>query len=759
MTTDNMLTLNIDGKEVKAAPGELLIQVADREGVYIPRFCYHEKLSIAASCRMCLVDVERMPKPAPACATPVMDGMVVRTRSEKAKAAQRSVMEFLLINHPLDCPVCDQGGECELQDFSLQYGSKHSLYDEEKRHYEKIDIGPLVETYMNRCIQCTRCVRYGEEIAGLRELGGVNRGDRLEITTYVERSLASEVSANIIDICPVGALTAKPSKYQARPWEYKSHDSLSIHDGIGTNTAIHTYRNEIARVVSRRNDVINETWISDRDRFSYEAIYSPDRALTPLIDREANGHLEEASWGEALTATRLIVEGALEKYGADEIAFLISPSATLEEHYLAHQIAQKLGVKQFDYRFNQRDFVADADEPAYRSLGLAVDEVSELDSAFLIGADLRMEAPVLAIQLRKAAANGANISYLNTHLSDPLHDVSLLLSTPVFEWKQQLASILKSISSEKSEPVNGALSSLLSSVKVTEEAEKIAADLMSGEKGWVLLGSDAQNHPEFATLRALAMEIARLSGASFGYLTEGANASGANLVRRLEGDRKNIAEIFSTQRRVYILIGAIDPELDFAHPEVMTHLEGADAVIALTPFASDVVKQISKVILPIGAWGETSGTLVSLEGKAQSVRGAAEPVGEARPLWKVLRVLGNEFDVEACDYVSSYDVLNACLAALPELSPTNFMPITALSQSIDLEGNVNVPLRSIYGSDAYVRRSPALQKTVLSLAGEAKLGESDVTPHFIKEVAPNTVLIPVGAGSGIEYYSLNRGAN
>ena len=336
-----MFTVNIDGKEFQAPAGTMLIEVADREGITIPRFCYHDKLSIAASCRMCLVDVERMPKPAPACATPIMDGMIVRTRNEKARAAQKAIMEFLLINHPLDCPICDQGGECELQDFSAEYGQNRSLYIEEKRHVEKINIGPLVETFMNRCIQCTRCVRFGDEIAGMRELGGVDRGDRLEITTYIKHALVSEVSGNIIDICPVGALTAKPSKYGARPWEYMNHDSISMHDGLGTNTEIHTLRGKVARVVSRRNDEINEPWISDRDRFSYEALSSDDRAAHPLLDN-GQGELVKSTWDDALKATKLLIEGAIEKYGADQVGIFVSPMATLEEMQLVKEL-QEIG--------------------------------------------------------------------------------------------------------------------------------------------------------------------------------------------------------------------------------------------------------------------------------------------------------------------------------------------------------------------------------------------------------------------------------
>lgn len=765
MTNEDMLTLNIDGKEVEAKPGELLIQVADREGIYIPRFCYHEKLSISASCRMCLVDVERMGKPAPACATPVSDGMVVHTRSEKAKAAQRSVMEFLLINHPLDCPICDQGGECELQDFSLQYGAKYSLYEEEKRHYEEINIGPLVQTYMNRCIQCTRCVRYGEEIAGLRELGGVNRGDRLEITTYVEQALSSEVSANIIDICPVGALTAKPSKYQARPWEYKSYPSISIHDGLGTNTYIHTYRNEIARVVSRRNDAINETWIADRDRFSYEAIVHDERALEPLID-DGSGKLIATDWGDALTATRLVVEGAIEKYGADEVGVIASPSATVEELYLLARICQKLGIEAVDHRYNQRDFSGESQEPSYRSLGLPLDEVAQLDSAFLVGANLRLEAPVLGIHLRQATRKGAKVSLLNSFIQDPNFEMNVRALVASYQWVTELGGILATLAQEKGQVVEQVLSNIVEGITPSQESRAIAAQLLSGEQQWVLLGRDAINHPEFNLIRSLAMEIARVSGAAFGYLSEGANSVAAELLHKSFKQRGG-ASLFEQPKRLYLTVGALDYQEDFAEkPALIEAIEKAEAVIALTPFITKGLLEKATIILPVAAWGETSGTLINLEGRTQAVQGAAEPKGVARPLWKVLRVLGNQFSVEGFDYVSSQDVYQAAAPHLSVEEQSNFVSLTApLERRFkEEEGIIAIPYQRFYGSDAYLRRSPALQATELAEAKSLFVNEEvsveakslAVIPSA--EVAKDTLLVPVGLTDRVEYYEIYKGA-
>ncbi len=717
MTNENLLTIEIDGKKIEAPAGSMLIEVADREGITIPRFCYHDKLSIAASCRMCLVDVERMPKPAPACATPIMDGMVVRTRSEKAREAQKAVMEFLLINHPLDCPICDQGGECELQDYSAEYGQNNSLFIEEKRHVEKIDIGPLVETFMNRCIQCTRCVRYGDEIAGLRELGGVDRGDRLEITTYIEHSLTSEVSGNIIDICPVGALTAKPSKYKARPWEYVNHASVSVHDGLGTNTEIHTLRGRVERVAARRNDAINEAWISDRDRFSYEALHADDRATIPLID-DGEGNLEKTSWESALTATTLLLEGALEKYGADKIGVLVSPLATLEEMQLTKKLSEGLGIHNIDYRFNQRDFSGDKDEPLFRGLGLKIPEVNQLDSIFLVGADPRMEVPVLAIRLRDAVKRGAKVSLLGTYNADQLHEMENVIVAHPYDWVAELATTLKAVAAEKGVTPSGALSRLLEDANDSEVANNVAKQLLSGEKGWVVLGREAIAHPNFGAIRALAKEIAEITGASFGYFTEGANSSGAELTGLgAKAAGFNLSEMLESDLKALVLVGAIE-EADFAERSAFKEMvEKAEAVIAITPFASDALKSMANVILPGAAWGETSGSFMSLEGNVQTLQSASLPVGEARPIWKILRVLGNYFKLEGFEQVSSSDLLEEWMAQFGEQidKATNFVETTSATyQAEKREGLTAIPVTSIYSVNAYTRRATALQKTPLA---------------------------------------------
>lgn len=771
-----MFTVNIDGKEFQAPAGTMLIEVADREGITIPRFCYHDKLSIAASCRMCLVDVERMPKPAPACATPIMDGMIVRTRNEKARAAQKGIMEFLLINHPLDCPICDQGGECELQDFSTEYGQNNSIYTEEKRHVEKIDIGPLVETFMNRCIQCTRCVRFGDEIAGMRELGGVDRGDRLEITTYIQHALVSEVSSNIIDICPVGALTAKPSKYGARPWEYMNHDSISIHDGVGSNTEIHTLRGKIARVVSRRNDEINEPWISDRDRFSYESLSSDDRAAHPLMDN-GQGELEKASWSDALKATKLIIEGAIQKYGADQVGVLVSPIASVEELQLVKELKDGLKLSNVDYRFNQRDFSGDKAEPTFRALGVAIPEINALDSMFFVGADPRMEAPILAIRVRDAVKNNAKVSFMGSYSADQLHAMNAEIIVHPFDWVNELSAVLVKVAEMKGTSIRTELTSVVNGQTAhSESVNKIATQFLNGERSWIVLGHDAISHPQFATIRVIAAELARVSGAQLGYFTQGANSSGAAITGLTTAGR-NIATMIDAPLKAYVLVGAIDPEFDFVETaKVMNALRSAEAVVAITPFASETIKSVANVILPGAAYAESSGSFVNLEGQVQSLQAASMPHGEARPIWKILRVLGNQFELSGFDYVSSEEILAKWMAANSAKLGETANEIGGVSfdyKPLEKAGLLAVPTTSIYSTDAYVRRGTALQKT--PLASRARIAfnntndeaqvmaelnsESRFTSRISEKVAAGCVRIPTEYAGETPFYHSIKGAN
>lgn len=765
MTDKQMLSIEIDGKQYDVEAGRSVIEVADEVGVPIPRFCYHDKLSIAASCRMCLVDIEKMPKPMPACATQVSDGMIIRTRNEKARAAQKSVMEFLLINHPLDCPVCDQGGECELQDNSVGFGNQHSMYIDEKRHYEKIDIGPLVETFMNRCIQCTRCVRYGEEVAGLRELGGVDRGDRLEITTYVKHSLSSEVSGNIIDLCPVGALTAKPSKFQARPWEYKKNDSVSIHDGLGTNTSIHTLRGKIARVVSRENEAINQVWISDRDRFSYEANFSVDRAKSPMIMNEKKS-LEQVDWINGLKATRMAIEGAVQKLGADQVGIFVSPSATIEEQFLTKQLADQLGITKIDSRFRQVDFSSDSVEPAFRSLGVAIKDVKSLDSIFLVGADPRMEVPVLAIDIREAVKNGAKVALLNTYDTDQLHPTEAVIAAPN-QWVSVLASVLKTVAGHTGKAIAPELSNIVNNAQGVDIA-RIAQLFMQEGKHWIVLGKDAVSNPDFSVIRAICQNIAEASNGALGYIAEGANMTGASLTGVAKG---NTHAMIENPLKAYILVGAIDPEHDFIERKVVLKaLKQAELVVAITPFVSETLRDVATIILPAAAWGETDGSLMNLEGQLQTVKAAAEPSFESKPIWKILRVLGNEFEFSGFDYINSSDVLAKCAGELVKVAHTNFMPYAKdLNwKAAEQSGLVAVPMESIYSTDAYVRRALSLQATPLAARKRVVGNEAVNQTEWVLEgqefnvrstakMAANCLRVPREFGLMINYYEAIEG--
>ncbi len=772
MTEKKMLTIEIDGQKIEAPEGARLIDVADHAGIPIPRFCYHQKLSIAASCRMCLVDIEKMPKPAPACATTISDGMVIRTRSEKARAAQKAVMEFLLINHPLDCPICDQGGECELQDNAVQFGDDLSRYTEEKRTYPKNDIGPLVETFMNRCIQCTRCVRYGEEIAGLRELGGIDRGDRLEISTYVERSLASEVSANIIDLCPVGALTAKPSKYQGRPWEYKNHPSISIHDGLGTNTMIHTLRGKIARVVSRENAEINSVWIADRDRFSCEANFSEDRLQSPMIMNKGK-QLERANWMDALKATQLTIQGVIEKYGADKIGVLVSPSTTVEEQFLLKKLLTALKIVHVDSRFNQLDFSNDSNEPNFRGLGVAISEVSSLDSIVLVGADPRMEVPVLAIEVREAVKKGAKVALLNSYNTDQLHGMNAEIILAPQSWVPLLATIAEGVAEFKDKTLSSEFAKLAQKELKTEAVQTLIKQLVNGEKHWIVIGRDAVSHPQFSVIQQLVQTIAEMTHAKFGYFSEGANATGASL-NGLVGthqDALNSVSMVTSPRKCYLLVGAIDPELDFiAKKDTLNALKQADAVITFTPFLSKVQRSLATIALPIAAWGETDGSLVNIEGKCQSVIAASEPMFEAKPLWKVLRVLGNQFELEGFDYVSTDEILKESPVE-PINTYNNFTNIGTVHLSPMDTVQIAIPVVSIYSTDAYTRRSLSLQQTPLAAKQRVtlnpqhlteekrawKIGEVEFAVRTTEKMAKECIRVPREFGASVDYYREIKG--
>ncbi len=672
--SDDIVNIEVDGKPVEARPGQMVIEVTDKIGAYVPRFCYHDKLSVAANCRMCLVDIEGAPKPIPACAQPVNEGMKVFTKSPRAIAAQKATMEFLLINHPLDCPICDQGGECELQDLAMGYGRDVSRYNDGKRVVKDKDIGPLVSTDMTRCIHCTRCVRFGEEIQGNPQLGTTLRGENVEISTYVEQNIDHELSANIIDLCPVGALNNKPYRYSARAWEMVQRPSIAPHDCVGSNINAHVLRGTIKRVVPRDNEAINENWISDRDRFSYEAIYSPDRLLKPRI--KESGEWRELDWEAALESAAEALKGA------DSTGMLASPSSTVEEGHLLSRLAKHLGTANIDHRVERRDFSDQDSDPAFPWLGCSIADLEDQDAIFVIGSNIREEAPILAHRIRKAALGGASVSFANSKQYDYFFDVDNYLTG---------AGLVELLLSDGVDPV----------------IEK----LKSADNAIVLLGNVAGRHGASSAVRALAAEIAEKAGARFGTLSPGANSAGLSLAGVLPGDGLHAGAMLDESLDAVVLLG-LEPDADIhSTPDAVEKLANQNFVVALTPFVSEALLEAADLLLPIGTFAETSGTYVNVEGTRQSFAGIANPVGEARPAWKVMRVLGNLVGADGFDYVTSEDVLEEFVTESGEVTPGSYVASgnVAKPNGADApEDEIDTPL---YAVDGVVRRASALQLT------------------------------------------------
>jgi NADH-quinone oxidoreductase subunit G len=715
--SEELVNIEVDGVPVKARKGAMIIQATDAQGAYVPRFCYHEKLSVAANCRMCLVEVEKAPKPMPACATPVAEGMKVFTKSPKAIAAQKATMEFLLINHPLDCPICDQGGECELQDLAVGYGRDVARYSERKRVVKDQDLGPLVSTDMTRCIHCTRCVRFGQEIAGIPELGTMGRGDRVQISTYVAKSVDHELSGNIIDLCPVGALNNKPYRYRARAWEMTQHPLVSPHDCAGSNLFGHVLRGRLMRVVPRANEQINETWIADRDRFSCEGLYSGDRAQRPML--KEGGIWREVDWETALEAAAGGLQKVVREHGAAQLGVLLSPTVSTEEAYLAARVARGLGCENVDYRLRRQDVRDQSGDPVAPTLGCRIEELERASAVLLVGSDLRREVPILAHRLRKGAVHGGTrVAFINTRPVDVLFPVAANLASNGYGMAQHLAAVLSAALRAAGQAAPASVAAALEGVAPTADHERIAGMLTQGALRVIVLGALAERHAGFAELRALAVALAQATGARLGYLPEGGNAVGAALAgatpHRGVGGRAvakpglAATEMISARLRGYVLVGAVETSDLAPGPAAGSALAGADCVVALTPYAGDELKSHATVILPVAAFAETSGTWVNVEGRWQSVPGAARPPGEARPAWKVLRVLGNLLGFAGFEYLSSEEVRDELRRELGEYAEghpaSSFVP----GRLVSLDATREVGL---YAVDAVVRRSRPLQET------------------------------------------------
>ena len=704
-----MIEIDLDGKKVQVPEGSMVMHAADLAGTYIPHFCYHKKLTIAANCRMCLVDIEKAPKPMPACATPATQGMIVRTKSDKAINAQQGVMEFLLINHPLDCPICDQGGECQLQDLAVGYGASSSRYDEDKRVVFPKDVGPLVSMKeMNRCIHCTRCVRFGQEVAGVMELGMIHRGEHSEITTIAGDSIDSELSGNMIDICPVGALTSKPFRYSARTWELSRRKSVSPHDSTGANLIVQIKGAQVMRVVPLENDDVNECWIADRDRFSYEAFNSAERLTTPMIRQ--GGEWKAVDWTAALDyVSRGLTQISVE-HGATSVGALASPISTVEELHLLAKLVRGLGSENIDTRL--REVAPAAPGTPVRWLGRSVASLTDLQRVLVVGSFLRKDHPLFAQRIRQATKKGAKVMSVHALRDDWLMPMGPSIAAAPSGWAQVLADIALQVAVGKgmTAPAAG---------QDGDEAKAIAKLLLSGERKAVLLGNAAAQHPDAAHIEQLARWIAVQTGASFGWLGEGGNAVGAQLVGAVPNmDGLTAAAMLAsgTPVRAFVLLNT-EPALDSADGVAATAaLQGAEMVVSLTSFKPAPGSDLADVLLPIAPFTETSGTFVNAEGRAQSFHGVVKPPGDARPAWKVLRVLGNLLGLAGFAFETSDEVRAEALGDIAAIPAR----LAAGSSAPDLSVTVNVPAGAaleriadvpIYSTDAMVRRASALQMT------------------------------------------------
>ena len=695
-----MVEIELDGKKVEVLEGSMVMHAAEKAGTYIPHFCYHKKLSIAANCRMCLVDVEKAPKPMPACATPVTQGMVVHTKSDKAIKAQQSVMEFLLINHPLDCPICDQGGECQLQDLAVGYGGSVSRYEEEKRVVAVKDIGPLISMQeMSRCIHCTRCVRFGQEVAGMMELGMSHRGEHAEIETFVGQTVDSELSGNMIDICPVGALTSKPFRYSARTWELSRRKSISPHDSTGSNLIVQVKNNKVMRVVPLENEAVNECWIADRDRFSYEALNSDARLTSPMIKH--GGRWETVDWQTALEYIANGLKQIKNNHGAASIGALVSPHSTLEELYLAGKLMRGLGSENIDYRMRNADFSA---HEGVRTLGTTIASLTTMQRVLIVGSNLRKDHPLFAQRLRQAAKSGCAIHSIGASASQWAMPMASDASLPAQQWLNALQSVATAVAEQAN------LASPYAA-KVTPQAQVIAKSLLSGERKAVLLGNAAAHHAHAAALLAVANWIAQHTGATVGYLTEAANTVGAQFVGAMPAAAGlNAQQMINGGLKAVFLLNT-EPEFDSAQGhDAVTALAKAEMVVGMGPFIAN--KECCDVILPIAPFSETPGTFVNAEGRVQSFHAVVKPLGETRPAWKVLRVIANTMKVPGFEFESAQEVLQEVFGGeVPGHLPAERLSNACTVPTV-LVAEVSEPcVARIYQLDSIVRRASALQMT------------------------------------------------
>ncbi len=714
VTPPDQVNIEIDGKAMQVPKGSMIIHASDKAGIPVPRFCYHEKLPIAANCRMCLVDVEKSPKPVPACATPVMEGMKVYTQSKRALDSQRNVMEFLLINHPLDCPICDQGGECELQDVAMGYGRSVSRFNEGKRVVADEDIGALVATDMTRCIHCTRCVRFMSEVAGTYELGGMSRGENIEIGTYIGKSIETELGGNIIDVCPVGALTNKPFRFRARAWELTARESIGYHDALGSNLFLHTRRGEILRTVPRDNEKINECWLTDRDRYSFAGLYAEDRVKGPMI-REGD-HWRDMSWDEAITVAAEKLLHIKTQHGDNSVAGLFSPATTNEEGFLLTQLLRHLGSESFDYRLRTIDF---ADDPIAKPFEMSVAAIEKSTSILLVGSYLRHEMPLLNHRVRKAWKRGASVMAISpVDFALNLELTQRFIVSP-HNMVYELASILKSATQLCGKSVETYLAAYLESAVVTDAHRDAAKRLLDSSASLIIFGEIAAQHPQASVLRALSRALAKISGSAFNEIPQGANAIGLSSV----GAKGKLANLATTKaHHAYVLYGTEVPN-DFAHSKsVLDSLKQAEFVIAFSAFANDTLKSTANLILPIGLLPEIEGSFTNVDAITQTLSAGCKLPEGARQGWRVLRALAQAFGIGQLEFNSFAEVREAAKQAIkiPEVKISNLATISVQDQPF-----TRIAITPIYAVDSVLRRSAPLQTTPIAMQSGVSLNVED----------------------------------
>ncbi|MCS4533919.1 NADH-quinone oxidoreductase subunit NuoG [Neisseria montereyensis] len=713
-----MLQIEIDGKQIEVKQGATVMEAAHELGTYIPHFCYHKKLSIAANCRMCLVEVEKAPKPLPACATPVTDGMIVHTHSPKAKQAQEGVMEFLLINHPLDCPICDQGGECQLQDLAVGYGKSSSRYQEEKRSVVGKNMGPLVSAEeMSRCIHCTRCVRFTEEIAGVQEIAMANRGEFSEIMPFIGKAVETELSGNVIDLCPVGALTSKPFRYDARSWELSRRKSISAHDALGSNLIVQTKEHTVRRVLPLENESINECWIADRDRFAYEGLYHESRLKNPKIKHGGEWH--DVDWPTALEYVRKTLDCIQKEDSKDAVGIWANPMNTVEELYLAKKLADGLGIQHFDTRLQQQDNRLTGTLKGAQWLGQSIEDFGRADAILVVGANLRKEQPLLTARLRHAAKTDAQISIIASSKEELYMPLLAHETVHPAEWAGRLKAIAQDLE-------NG-----------------IAASLKNAEKAAIVLGAEVQNHPDYAAIYAAAQSLATATGATFGILPQAANSVGADILAVNSGN--TVQEMLAQPKKAVLLMN-VEPEIDVARGgKAVAALKQAQSVMAFTPFESETLREVCDVMLPIAPFTETSGSFINMEGRLQSFHGVVKGFADSRPLWKVLRVLGNVFELPGFEFDSSEQVLREAVNKDALAEKLNNQTTWQGESVQTASGLIRVGGVGIYHSDAIVRRSAPLQATSHAKAPVARLHPATLAELGLQEGAI------VEAGQGMDF--------